>query len=468
MVYMDSTGRGTVMNASKVFFDFNHHVWQDKKSIPSVGMFVEFRAEGKGITSLKPSKFQTFKESDFLSEQDFWKSNDDNELEDLQNSRRSAYITQLFRSTDFDTIEKIPLSLTVPQVISKYFAEEMLAVNALELDSKEAESAPCVLDYFVIKRFLNKAYDTLIFMDNFIDRAEFTHIKNITKHLENFYNDMKDKEKIINVSKIFNEHFLSLQCHYQALVSSIDTRKNRLLSCASQLKNLHLELKFEQSKSKSNKDKIQKKQEKAFELEKEITYYKQSLERLEGLRKEFYDKNFALFENAFKITQEKLFQKIISGLNLCATILDMKIYHCALKSTGVKNSYFSRINMEYAFCSLAFAQLYLSRLDKSSLSANDRKLHLYLEDVLKHFGKKVLVVTGDQSVLTKLKIEIYGLSPYCIIKHAPKKVNYQGLMRDNSFDVVYIDEKNVWQNVADIILEGKAFDKIGKTKFKTI
>lgn len=49
-----------------------------------------------------------------------------------------------------------------------------------------------------------------------------------------------------------------------------------------------------------------------------------------------------------------------------------------------------------------------------------------------------------------------------------KKVNYQFLMRNNNFDIVYIDEKHVWESVADIILEGKHFDKKGKTKFKII
>lgn len=41
-------------------------------------------------------------------------------------------------------------------------------------------------------------------------------------------------------------------------------------------------------------------------------------------------------------------------------------------------------------------------------------------------------------------------------------------MRDNTFSVVYINEKHVWASVADIILEGKHFDKSGKTKFKII
>ena len=207
MMYMDATGRGTVMNLSKAFFDFNRQNWHDKKSMPSQGTFVEFHADGKRITSIKPSKYQEFKEGDFITEQDFWRTNNDDELEDIQNSRRSAYITQLFRSTDFDTLDHIPLSITIPQAIQKHFEGEILSVEALKINMENSEQAPVTLNYFILKRFLNKAFDTLIFMDNSINQTQFATIRSITMHLENSYNDMRDKQKLLNITKIFNEKF---------------------------------------------------------------------------------------------------------------------------------------------------------------------------------------------------------------------------------------------------------------------
>lgn len=117
-IYMDSTGRGTVTNSANTFLTLIAKFGMIK-SMPSVGMLVEFRTlssekaedgklvqTSKTITGIKPSKFQEFKEGDFITEHDFWKTDNDDELEDLQNSRRSAYITELYRTTDFDTIEK--------------------------------------------------------------------------------------------------------------------------------------------------------------------------------------------------------------------------------------------------------------------------------------------------------------------------------------------------------------------------
>lgn len=71
-IYMDSTGRGTVTNSANTFFDFSRQIWNDKKSMPSVGMLVEFRTlssdkksengapvpVSKTITGIKPSKFR--------------------------------------------------------------------------------------------------------------------------------------------------------------------------------------------------------------------------------------------------------------------------------------------------------------------------------------------------------------------------------------------------------------------------
>lgn len=78
-IYMDSTGRGTVTNSANTFFDFNRQIWNDKKSMPSVGMLVEFRTlssekkaedgklvqTSKTITGIKPSKFQEFQRRGF-------------------------------------------------------------------------------------------------------------------------------------------------------------------------------------------------------------------------------------------------------------------------------------------------------------------------------------------------------------------------------------------------------------------
>ena len=41
-------------------------------------------------------------------------------------------------------------------------------------------------------------------------------------------------------------------------------------------------------------------------------------------------------------------------------------------------------------------------------------------------------------------------------------------MREETFDLIYIDEETAWDTAADIMLEGKRLDRTGKIKFKTL
>lgn len=252
------------------------------------------------------------------------------------------------------------------------------------------------------------------------------------------------------------------------MIATIDTRQNRATSLEAQIRTLNSEINFLRNNPNATPEKIKSKEERVATLQKEVNYYKTSLKRLDAIREDFYKKNLSIFENAFKISRKKLFDKIVTGLNLCATIMDMKIWRLSLKSSGVKNSYFTRSNIENSFCSLAFAEHYLSRLNKAALNPFDQKLLFYIEKIAKEQRKKFLVVTSDLDLLYKIKIEVFSINPYYIVKYAPKKVSYQSLMRDNIFDIVYIDEEHIWESAADIILQGKHFDKVGKTKFKLV
>ncbi len=63
------------------------------------------------------------------------------------------------------------------------------------------------------------------------------------------------------------------------------------------------------------------------------------------------------------------------------------IWHLSLKSSGIKNSYFTMSNIENSFCSLSFAEHYLSRLNKSALNPFDQKLLVYIQKSQKNKEK---------------------------------------------------------------------------------
>ncbi len=470
VMYMESTGRGTVMNLAKVFYDFNRLSWQHKRSMPSVGVYVEFTAdENKKVTSLIPSRFQEFNEADFVLESDFWRTENDDELEDVQNTKRTNYVMQLYRTTDFNQLDHIPLSVTIPQVIQKYFEAEILSVETLKTNMQTLEKEPPVtLNYFIVKKFLTKAFDSLIFMDNTINQRDFSNLKSITMRLEGAYDDMKNRQKNIDTTKIFTENFLNVQCYYLALLSTIDTYQTRMKTCQFQVRSARMDLKYETSKPKPDPEKVQAKQDRIDRLIKEIADYEKNIARLIILKDEFYKSNLETFEKAFMLARQKLFQKIASGLDLCATIMDTRIWSLSLESTGVKNQYFAKHNIHNGFCTLSFAEIHLSRLDKYSLNPNDQRLLSYMQNIFKEHRRKFLIISADDKLITNIKIQIFTQSPYHLVKYAQKKVNFQSIMREETFDLIYIDEETAWDTAADIMLEGKRLDRTGKIKFKTL
>lgn len=101
-----------------------------------------------------------------------------------------------------------------------------------------------------------------------------------------------------------------MQCHYQALVATIDTRKNRLASLEAQMKTLQSEINLKSNATDADPEKLKARQERLAKLQKEAEYYRTTLKRLDAIREDFYKKNYNIFENAFKLSREKLFKKL--------------------------------------------------------------------------------------------------------------------------------------------------------------
>jgi len=95
--YLSNNGKGVVINSSKMLFEFTKETWHDKKVIPMVGMYVEFRCdEYQKITSCKASKFQDFKKEYLVTEMDFWKNESDEKLEALQSNKRDYIVQNIY------------------------------------------------------------------------------------------------------------------------------------------------------------------------------------------------------------------------------------------------------------------------------------------------------------------------------------------------------------------------------------
>ncbi len=103
--YLSSNGKGAVINLSRKLFEFTKETWHDKKVIPAVDMFVEFRCNEAGqITDCKASKFQDFSGNSMISESEFWHHETDEQLETLLSNKRDAIVQKIYKETNLSLI----------------------------------------------------------------------------------------------------------------------------------------------------------------------------------------------------------------------------------------------------------------------------------------------------------------------------------------------------------------------------
>ncbi|RAX58371.1 hypothetical protein CCZ01_02845 [Helicobacter monodelphidis] len=458
--FQNATGRGVVTTVSKMLFEFNKETWHDKRVIPAIGMFVEFRGDNKYITDAHASKFQIFDENSLVSERDFWHTNSDEELETLEEKARFATVQNIFSSTNYETIREVPVTINVAEAAKNYFFSEATAVNAI--DELNHDSNILLLDYNQLKRFIAKTLETLLFADKSITRDKFSEYLGILTRLENSYEGML-KYQHVNMENLFNDYFLKFQCHYQALCSAIEGRKEKITLFTRQEKGFSSEINMllgrietKRGDEAKNKEKLQKVQVALQSSIKEHERIKKSLEQLEKIKEDFYKQHFDAFSVVFQSTFNRFFKKIKDGLDICGTLLDEQIWKFSVNSVALKNYHFKN-GAEENFCAVNFALQYLSRLNKSLLHGADQDLYNYCHKLQKGVRKYFLIVSENIEMTKELKVMILAKEKYYVVKHAPKIINLQSLLRDFSFEQIYIDEKLEWGNKDTIKEEIKGF-----------
>lgn len=468
--FQGSTGRGVITTMAKKLYEFNKAAWHDKRVIPAIGMFVEFRAETSFASDAHASKFQTFNEQSVVSEYDFWHTDSDEELETLEETKKFEYVESIYTKTDYNTIEEIVSLMTVADAVKGYFFAESAAVAAI--DDLAHDDHMILVDYIQLKRFINKALETLLFSDKTIMRDKFSGYFAILTRLENSYETMV-KYQNLNIENIFEQSFIRFQFHYQAFCSAIENHKERLSLAKKQEKGYAFQVNSLLGRIQNNRGNLEANKEKLEKIQvllqasiKERERLSENLVRLEGIRKNFYDNHLTAFQVIFQTAFNRFFKKIKNGLDHCGSLLDDQIWRMAASSAALKNHF--KNGGEENYCAVNFALQYLNRLNKSMLHNADQDLWRYCNAFQKQHRTYALIVSSNIDLTTEVKVNILVRKKYLIVKHAPKLINLQSLLRDFNFTSIYVDKHLDWLSAEDAIKEIKTFKNNANAKIEEI
>lgn len=467
--YLNSNGKGVVINASKMLFDFNKESWHDKKVMPMVGMYVEFRCnETHQITDCRVSKFQEFGGHTMISESDFWHHDTDEELLTLQSNARDAIVQKIYKNTDYTKIAEIPLTIKIVEAIKSYFHQEFLAISFLnDLPVFDDE---VLFDYIYLKRFGVKALDNLLFGDKTIAKDDFIEELSVMTRLESAFLDFS-RYNNVNLQQIFQDSFLSKQCHYQALVVAVNNAKDSQNLAQKRINSLKNDVLLFGRRVQANLDldkNTQKLERAKLELEEMVKrerYYGELFLKLARIKEKFEEHYLKAFSELYQKIYIRIYKKVKSGLDICITILDNKIYHKAIHSIAFSKSFFKAPENDRIPNIMYFVEQYMEHLNKDHLNEKDAPTYRYINKLGKKYRRHFLIISTNEKRAADIKIKILGQNKFNVVKTAYKNTIYFALVNEICFDRIYIDPENLWKNPNELIQETKALKRNENAKF---
>ncbi|TLD86300.1 hypothetical protein [Helicobacter sp. MIT 05-5294] len=470
--YLSSNGKGAVINLSRKLFEFTKETWHDKKVIPAVDMFVEFRCNEAGqVTDCKASRYQDFGNHSMISESEFWHHETDEQLDTLLSNKRDAIVQKIYKTTDYQKIREIAVDIKPMESLKKYFSQEFSAIaflNDLHLPKDKF-----LYDYTHLKRFSAKTLDNLLYSDKTIPKDDFIEELGIMTRLESAFSGLTRYQKV-NVENVFKEHFLAQQCHYQALIVAINNAKDTANLCQKRINALKSDILLLQRRIQSkvdlekNSQKLEKVQLELKKMGESENFNSNLCKRLLHLKEQFEEHYLKIYTELYQKTHERIYKKIKSGLDICITILNDKIYHKILKSVSLQKNFFKNANNDRVPTMTYFIEQYLEHLNKDKLNELDTLLYHYINKIKKKQRKYFLIVTTDEQESTNLKLKILCQNELYSVKTAYKRTLYFSLINEITFEKIYIDSAHIWENPEGLIQEAKAFKANAQTSFEII
>ncbi len=442
--YSMSTGSGVVTNYSKKIFELRKENWHDRKLLPAAGMYIEFRLNESGvIVDAHSSVYQDFPPDSLIKEIDFWKTDSDEELQAKESELRIQHAEEIFKQTNYLEMKQINVSISIDDCLAEYFSPE---TSAIKFSLSDIEEIPVEnqLNYLIVRRFLSKAMDYLIYCDKSITPDVFANDLQKIGNLEYSYKALS-QSSTQKPENIYPDVFLDKQLHYRGAIKAILGIKEKVIQlrnkskfCVNEIRKLRNAIEIGKSKDTSLPAKLETQKNIMLKAEEEIKILVQCQERLESLTKNFKDSHLSTFGESFKKMHTKLLDETRVALNIVTTALDNKMWKMAMASTSVHNSFFKH-DINNSYCTMTFYGQYLKRLDKNKLADNEKTGYNYYHKYKKQHEKLFLIYTTNQKLEMKLKIQIMSASKEYAVVIAKTDGEFYSQINAQQFEIGYID-----------------------------
>lgn len=301
------------------------------------------------------------------------------------------------------------------------------------------------LDFLLIKRFLNTAYNNLRDIDSTFMDEYLLELRNDLKVLESVYQKFHKKNSVPEVA--YETIFLEQQATYQSYKKRMDTNISELYTLKSTVKSLENQIKdIKKEINHCTITKIIKAKE--IDLKRYNTYYIDSIHRSGNLKDEniqlkesldrFEEKFIDEFVSEYGDEAKKYDQFIREQLDGYAYEFDKKMWEAAEVSSSIR-SFFKRANIDDDFSSKTFLKYFIKGLDETMFSKEHKRLYSLLEYLEGRAKVRILIVSENFKEADYIKHLVRSFDKeYSVeVSDKPRSSYYR---RDLSkLDIVFVD-----------------------------
>lgn len=474
--YNTNNGIGAIMDHNKRLYEFRANTWHDTTTLPGKGMLAEFRLdEATGnVTDCKASKYQGFEPDGFVFERDFWASETDDILSGIEEERREDVIKSKADGMDLDEVDTVPENRDLEQCIGLYFVHQNRILNKYR-DYLESSNCADQMDYFKLKRFIDKALEQLKYYDKRVSEEDFHDVKQEISELEHSLQFMS-RFKNQNSEELFKQVYVHKQVEYLAVSKRLALEEEEIFSLEKRIEKVQAENKalnekiaqLPPEKSEKKKEmqlKIRRNQEILLQLQTEMEEKNRRKSRLDSMVDGFLAPTKDKFESVYEQYKEKIIRDMEMIINLLANKIDQMIWERATHSETIQNNFY-KPGSYGAYCTMTYVYYYLKPLNKSKLRPEDNQLFNLWREFDQHQAKKVVVISEDQNLLHRIKVLFLGKDKTILIRDLTRPVEFFSYMKQDRADLVIVDSTLKSIKATDLILKGReVYKNRDKTEF---
>ncbi len=447
--YNEKTQTGTVVDKARIVYEFKSGSWFDHHRLPMADMYVDFKANEHGkIDQIKESAFLRLQRKYDVTEADFWQSADEEALEEIAIARRERLINE-------NVLNIIPKPIaedyTIGDCFLAFFADAVELVYRYEDIAFDESAENGRLDYFKLKRFMQKAKSQLAQTDGTISMEPFNQMEKEFSELE-FVISEALKQKTKNMELLFEEIYLTQQIGYLKMQRRLDIDKQRAFELNITMKRAKENIAAYKSRlshehgidaAASLENKIAHALHEHESAEKEIQEIEKNKILFSGHLKNFKESKYHEFSHSFGFETE--LKGIVDALKTIieriAFNYDTLLWQSAVNSHIMQNTFY-RQSTEGNYCAMTFLRYYLRPLNKHALSKPDEALYHYLLKYDTHIAKQALLLCEDAEKMNEISLLIYGGYKDVVVHQFSRAVDSLHWVRASRAAFAVFDEKN--------------------------